>query len=343
MTQETPTPQLDSEPFMELLTDALRAGPGSPQWHQAVGAVRAARHARLHGGAVPDSGLADEYALLCAAREDLESGKDYRSVHAGPGFARKLNDALDDTPRGWRRLLSANIIASIAIALILILGAVFAVVMLRNLSAAPPGIEELANTSFARQIVATQFDANGPVPTPWNVFGNLPLAIKNPAGLRPQRPATLPTTSPQAREGGIVSAIALPPQVPVCADISLRLAHAPDEGIVQVFISDTPATGEMTAAHELVWLLQAGKPSVVLPDGTFAAVGSAIGKVPDLSVRFILKDDLVIIETGGMRLYAGAAHLDASRPRFLGVRFVQKPGEKTADRVSVTAITIKKP
>jgi len=32
--------EIESDPFFELLTDALRAGPGSPQWHQAVQRLR---------------------------------------------------------------------------------------------------------------------------------------------------------------------------------------------------------------------------------------------------------------------------------------------------------------
>jgi hypothetical protein len=68
---------IESEEFMTLLGEALRAGPASPEWHQAVGILRA------HGG---DS---DEYQMLCAARERLESGKEYRSLRAGPGFGKK--------------------------------------------------------------------------------------------------------------------------------------------------------------------------------------------------------------------------------------------------------------
>src|SRR5947199_10863707 len=69
---------LQSDQFMTLLTDALRSGPGSPEWHQAVKILRAS-----------DQNV-DEYTLLYSAREHLESGKDYRSVRAGTGFTRKV-------------------------------------------------------------------------------------------------------------------------------------------------------------------------------------------------------------------------------------------------------------
>src|SRR5258708_39311279 len=71
------TVDLQSEQFMTLLTDALRSGPGSPEWHQAVKALRASNQ------------NVDEYQLLYAARERLEAGEGCRSVRAGPGFTRQ--------------------------------------------------------------------------------------------------------------------------------------------------------------------------------------------------------------------------------------------------------------
>ena len=78
------TLDFESDQFLQLLTDALRAGPGSPEWHEAVETLRT-------------NGIEqkDEYRLLISARENLEKGKEYRSVRAGPGFSRKLNEALD--------------------------------------------------------------------------------------------------------------------------------------------------------------------------------------------------------------------------------------------------------
>src|SRR3954468_1272868 len=76
--------QFDSDQFLKLLTEALRAGPGSPQWHEAVN--------QLKNSSIAD---ADEYPILINAREHLESGRDYRSIRAGPGFTRKLMNAID--------------------------------------------------------------------------------------------------------------------------------------------------------------------------------------------------------------------------------------------------------
>ena len=89
-----PALDFESDQFLQLLSDALRAGPGSPEWHEAVESLRS-----------NGTTSADEYRLLINARENLEKGKDYRSVRAGPGFSHKLNTALDEqSSRGPRRL-----------------------------------------------------------------------------------------------------------------------------------------------------------------------------------------------------------------------------------------------
>ena len=46
----------------------------------------------LHNGGVDG---ADEYRLIIRAREDLEKGRDFRQVTAGPGFTRKVLEAVE--------------------------------------------------------------------------------------------------------------------------------------------------------------------------------------------------------------------------------------------------------
>src|SRR5207248_832631 len=120
---------------MTLLTDALRSGPGSPEWHQAVKILRAS-----------DQNV-DEYTLLYSAREHLESGKDYRSVRAGTGFTRKVLEQIEEqasTPPAP----TANIIALIAAGAILAVVAVVGFMLLHGGSAEQQRIEELSKTIF---------------------------------------------------------------------------------------------------------------------------------------------------------------------------------------------------
>src|SRR2546423_9357159 len=89
----------ETDPFFNLLTDALRAGPASPQWRDAVA------HLREQG-----AGESDEFRLLIDARESLESGKEYRSVRAGAGFTNKLMGQLGEQEQPRKALPWGTII-----------------------------------------------------------------------------------------------------------------------------------------------------------------------------------------------------------------------------------------
>src|SRR5918993_3982728 len=85
------TLDFESDPQLIALTDALRAGPGSPQWRDAVNRLRE------QGG-----DQADEYLLLCTAGEHLARGRTYREIHAGPGISRKVMQAVEEERSGNR-------------------------------------------------------------------------------------------------------------------------------------------------------------------------------------------------------------------------------------------------
>src|SRR4051794_1850353 len=106
----------DSDAFVTLLTDALRAGPGSPAWHDAL--------QRLRAGGINH---ADEYRLLVTAREHLESGREYRSIRAGPGFAKRLMSAIDEeASRASKKPTTTTTIAlasaAVMLAVVLVIG-----------------------------------------------------------------------------------------------------------------------------------------------------------------------------------------------------------------------------
>src|SRR5215211_3386908 len=180
---------VETDPMFQLLTDALRAGPGSPEWHQAVTKLRA-------GGME----YGDEYQMLIEAREHLESGKEYRSVRAGAGFTRKLLDGIDKeeppggSTLGW--LPTANLIAALSALAIL---AVLAVVVYKLWPRETPGgggptITELESAFFPTQVAAATFDeppgtasGNGAdPPAGWASIGQLKLETTRP-GLRPSQ------------------------------------------------------------------------------------------------------------------------------------------------------------
>src|SRR5947208_662936 len=100
-----PPANMETDPFFTLLTDALRAGPGSPQWHDAVAALRQ-----------QGKDGSDEHRLLLEARENLESGREYRAVRAGPGFTRKLLGEIENETVGGQRsgIPTATIVAIVS-------------------------------------------------------------------------------------------------------------------------------------------------------------------------------------------------------------------------------------
>src|SRR3954469_10777303 len=174
---------LESEQFMTLLTDALRAGPGSPEWHQAVGVLRAS------GG----NKNADEMQMLVRAREDLESGRGYRAVRAGPGFTQNVMAGIEEEGRAKPKgLPSANLIALVAGGVILAVVAVLAVVLFRTPPADRGNIERLQGIYFINPVVSQlNFDGGTEIPSEWRLVGEVRLNVINkmlmPAATQPTK------------------------------------------------------------------------------------------------------------------------------------------------------------
>jgi hypothetical protein len=296
---------------LELLTEALRAGPGTPQWREALDTLQA----------VP--GGADEYKLLCAARERLASGRSYREVRAGAGFTRKVFDSIehDETAAGAspKALPSANLIAAVSAAAILGILAVVAYLIVPR-SEEKPATEELARTYFVNIRAASNFDND--LGVEWSAFG--PLAVQARSGLRPVLGALDPTTF---RGGGITYQRTFDPDQPFAIEATLRLAKPSDDIVVQVFVADDRNFGQesATSPHELVWSLRGADASVVLPDGTVAAQapktrpGQATAEL-----RLTINRSEAQIESNGRRIWTGKNQLDPAKPRLAGVRFLAR-------------------
>src|SRR5687768_2980187 len=194
------TTPAESDPFFQLLTEALRAGPGSEQWDHAV--------AKLRDGGVEG---ADEYRLLVRAREDIELGRDFRKVTAGPGFTRKVLDAIEREGSRKRSVPTATIIAVLSALVILAVIVTVIVMMSRGDAAKDPqqaAIERLEAASFPVAVASASFRGSQTLPGGWRLVGDLPLDFTE--GLTAgtvSKPATGPTTQTQKLFylGGIVS------------------------------------------------------------------------------------------------------------------------------------------
>jgi len=142
--------EFETDDMLKLLTEALRRGPGSPEWHNAVEALRTS-------GAKE----ADDFRLLMTVRERLESGQSYREVRAGPIFTRELFDKIetDDSNSGTsagRKSRTTLIVSFVCI--VLLIGS--AVVLVKMMSSGAPrdtAIEQLAQRLFITPIKSWTF------------------------------------------------------------------------------------------------------------------------------------------------------------------------------------------
>src|SRR4051812_579592 len=214
-----PALDFESDQFLQLLTDALRAGPGSPEWHEAVEALRS-------------NGIAqkDEYQLLISARENLEKGKEYRSVRAGPGFGRKLKDALDAEGTSKRGPPTTSIVAIVSAGLLLGAAAVLLYLLFPR-GAPTAAIEKLSNTYFVDPIMEHGFDYS--IAKDFDRIGSLNIEAQR--GLQPAGD----DQSGARSGGGIVWNQKIAANQPIAVDVNLRVMKPADDVIAEIFVTDS--------------------------------------------------------------------------------------------------------
>jgi hypothetical protein len=305
------TLDFESDQFLQLLTEALRAGPASPEWHQAVARLRTEHSAEI-----------DEFKLLVAARQHLESGKEYRSVRAGPEFTRKIMTSLEaEEPAIARRhtkVPTANLIAVVSALLMIAVVVVVVWFLIPGKNEVPVAVDALASTYFSEPALNVSFDS--PLDPQWRSFGALKLDVGN--GLSPV-PALDDATEPSG--GGIYWNQPLDASQPISIEAALRVNQTPDNLIAQIFVTDQPEFSETrgTGQHELAWSLQNGQATLVLPSGNVATQSPKLREVPTtLNVRLIMDATNTIVEMGGKQIWKGEHGL-GSKSRYVGLRFLR--------------------
>jgi hypothetical protein len=309
----------ESDSFLTLLTDALRAGPGSPQWHEAL--------RRLRAGGIEH---ADEYHLLVTAREHLESGKSYRSVRAGPGFTQRLMSALETDAALPSERRGPSTVSTIALA-----SAAVVVVVLGTLGywlfssyMKPPGTRPDEKALFVNTIGWEDFA--GELQPGWRKIGSLPVEVHRGA-LRHSSPATAPSESAsQISGGGVVWDSAIASDEPFAVVANVRV-HRPEENLIaQVFVTDQPdfRADNATSPHELVWLLQTRQAQVILPSGRIQAQSDLAEDFRgSLQVRVTIDEDQATVDLGDKHVWTGPHGLQRGKPRHVGVRFIKRSSD----------------
>lgn len=310
--------EFESEAFLKLLTDALRSGPGSPEWRDATKRLR-------------EEGLehADEYQMLVTAREHLESGKEYRSISAGPEFTRKLMEDLEqETVQSAGKPQTAMLIAAgCAVGMLLVVLSIG--YLLWHAS------DEANEPSLLVRSVATM-DLLGKANTEWRKIGNLPLEVAR-GNLR-----YIASTEPNGTGGGYIWDKPIPTGEPFAIQVSLRVASPRENVIAQVFVTDDPNFSEEngTTPHELVWLLQSNQAQVILPTGRVQARSDLLidSKIP-MTMRITVDGPEAAIDVNRTSWWKGAHLLDPEKPRYVGVRFLRRDGG-LEEGISITGVRV---
>ncbi len=330
MPEELDIPALDAEPRLRLLTDALRAGPGSAEWAAAVAEAQALG---------PTAGL-DEFAVLVEARRRLADGRHYRSVRAGPGFGRRLMARVDaDLAARPRSPLSASWLAYVGVGLVVAsLGLVLALVV-RSTSGEGTGRGELAHAAFSRTFAAANLTS--PLPPQWNPIGPLGLDPAHGLAVIPGRRGGPPDAY---AAGGIVTRRAAPAEEPVAVEATFHFGPHVGPGCVpQLFVADSADfnADRGVSPREVVWLVQDGQGQVALADNRVADPRLRVYPNTDVTVSLrVGPDGDAAVVCNGQVLWVGPSGLTA-QPRYAGVRLLARPSDGRRDAVTVTGLSVK--
>jgi hypothetical protein len=324
---KTPT-----DPLFELLTDALRGGPGSESWSAAL--------ARL--SASPDM---DDYALLLTARQRLESGKSFGTVKAGAGLTDAVMAGVAAAAESERDAMrigrpKARTIAALAAAAALVIFS-FAAIVFEVMIYSSDSNEvrvQLPSRRSDRTAGFQNFDSI--IPVGWHPIGM--LSVKADRGLR------LASGEREIEQtGGLLRMEPLPANRHFDVEANIRYRGGASVA-PQLFLTDNVEIRDdhvTDAGHEFVWTLLHDRPSVRLPDKTLqtdtAFLESGVSSTFGVKIKMNGASAAVEANFGNHKcsVWNGSHRLDADKPWRLGVRFVVL-GDKNDDSVALESIRV---
>jgi hypothetical protein len=280
----------------------------------------------------------NDYELLIRARQNLESGKEYRAVRAGPGFTKRLMGTLED--RGGAQRHSTPISTWIAILSgAVLVGAIGLIIFVVTRGGGPlPAVDSLANTYFVNTLLNSSFDGNLSS-SDWLEIGT--LRVETWHGLRPN----IDEASEYQLGGGIFWSQPLKPDTPVEIEATVRIQRPSKDLIAQVFITADPQSfseDKGISPRELIWLFQSGQQKILLPGGRVEAQNLVGRDRAGLNLRIALDRDVAIIEEQSKRLWAGEHGL-ANKPRYVGIRFLRTGSEREDAGIAFTSLRVQTP
>lgn len=295
------TAAFETDSLMKLLTDALRRGPGSPEWHDAI------EYLKRDGIAG-----ADEYRLLLTVRERLESGQHYREVRAGPAFTRELFDKLGDESAGAgvnRRPMTTVVVALVC--LVALVGSVGLFVKFLS------GISSV-NTSdpLATQLFVT------PLKT-WTFNSGVPNDLKRAGAMKLDRWGGL---KPAGDVEGADSAVVFSDQ-PIeltggGACVEMGIKFQPGSTNYQLLMADSTPLSPTPGKNEIAVICD-GTGIRVVDNGTSSDVRALPAGLHTLRLK--VSDRRAIVELGAQQIWTGEHSL--GKQGFVGVRLTKSAGK----------------
>ena len=88
--------------------------------------------------------------------------------------------------------------------------------------------------------------------------------------------------------------------------------------------------------------LKGGEARVYLADGKAVPNPVKISAYRDLPVKLLFNRDTTVIDAAAQRAYAGAHLLASDKPRYVGVRFRRRAGDK-GESAGVVSVAVMKP
>jgi hypothetical protein len=320
-----------SAKLFELLTDALRSGPGSASWTAAVEYFCA-------------DGRGNEYKRLLEARERLESGKNYRSMQSSSHLARAVLASVaaeDSAPRarasGQLSARTMVLVGALAAACILVFTGLVIEIVLSDAGYNGRGGTIRLPAPALSEAGLHSFDSI--VPVGWQTIGS--LRVKAEHGLR------LAGGSKQLdQSGGLFWQEPLPKSRPFRLEAKVRYMGSASVS-PEVFLTDEQTFDDDRPAernHEFAWTVLDDKPRVRLADQTLAFSDDAIpaGQTVTLAVEIKVDGASASVATDNGLVcshWAGAHLLDSDKPWHMGVRFVVH-GTRHDDCVAIDAIRL---
>ncbi|MGA2233191.1 MAG: hypothetical protein ABSH22_19990 [Tepidisphaeraceae bacterium] len=331
--------------LFELLTDAVRCGPGTPAWDKAVEALAAADALEAN-------------ASLLAVREKLEVAKDARSLEssqrlkesvlasvaaAARAESRGVRQSFERSPvssrPGVSRWGARNLafLAASAALVIASVGAIVVEVMMYNNDAR---VQVSTNNGSAMDGPSTALET---LPDGWHSIGSLHVKLDHDGALRVSGGLRRANQS-----GGILRDEPLPQGQPFEVLATLHYLGASSVS-PEIFITDSPAGDDSMspgAAHDFVWTVSDDRPGMRLVDGTSAGRGDVImpGQDAFLTVKLRMDSTSAIVETsddstGRSRKWSGPHQLAPDKDWHIGVRFVVH-GTRRDDCVTVDSLHV---